>query len=271
VTPGQPTTPTPQPTPEPSQPQEQGVSLFSERGLVALLDTNLGILAMLGLAVLFGAVHALTPGHGKTLVAAYLIGERGTAAHAVWLGLIVTITHTGSVLLVAALLYWLFPGTVPGHVQTILEFVGGLLIAGLGLWLLMKRLAGQADHVHLFGGHHHHHGEGHSHETVPAKPGWGGLLVLGISGGIVPCWDAVVLLGLTIATQRLWLGVPLLLAFSVGLAGVLVALGLIVVKIAKAGRSRFAESRWVQALPIISAVLIMVIGIWLCRDSLRPH
>ena len=112
-----------------------------------------------------------------------------------------------------------------------------------------------------------------SHRSVnelPASAGWGRLIWLGVAGGIVPCWDAVILLGFAISSHQLWLGVPLLLAFSAGLAAVLVALGLAVVYGTKLGAARFRERRWFKALPIISAVVVIVIGAWLCRDSQRP-
>src|SRR5262249_19033555 len=163
---------------------------------------------------IFGAAHALTPGHGKTLVAAYLVGERGTAVHALILGLVTTATHTGAVLLLAALLLFFFPHAVPHDVQLVLGLVGGLLVAALGLWLLLRRLSGGPDHVHFGGGHHHHHhGQHHSdhyhdeHGHVHPLPavggpvGWWGLVVLGVSGGIIPCWDAILMLGFAISAQ----------------------------------------------------------------------
>jgi hypothetical protein len=98
-----------------------------------LLDPHRGFWVLLLLAAGFGAVHALTPGHGKTLVAAYLVGERGTPGHAVLLGLVTTLTHTGAVLILAAVLLYLYPDTVPSRVQAALDMVGGLLVAGDGL------------------------------------------------------------------------------------------------------------------------------------------
>jgi nickel/cobalt exporter len=99
--------------------------------------------------------------------------------------------------------------------------------------------------------------------------GWWGLIVLGVSGGIVPCWDAIIMLGFAISAQRLWLGVPLLLAFSAGLASVLIVIGMAVVFV-----KGFASSRWgsgwaVRALPLISAVLVTGMGLWLCYDSVH--
>ena len=240
----------------------------SRRLLDLLLDSKQGLGVLLLLAAAFGAVHALTPGHGKTMVAAYLVGERGTAWHAVVLGIVTTLTHTAAVLVLAALLPVFFPGAVPTTVQRVLGLVGGLLIAGLGLWLLIQRIAGRADHVHIGGGHHHHEGE----EGSVTRPSWGGLVLLGISGGIVPCWDAIAMLALAISAQRLWLGLPLLLAFSAGLAGVLVAIGLVVVRARDLAGDRFEGPgfrRFVRALPIVSAVVITALGFWLCFESMH--
>src|SRR6185437_10644950 len=202
-----------------------------------LLDTRRGLAVLLLLAAGFGAVHALTPGHGKTLVAAYLVGERGTVWHALVLGIMTTLTHTGAVF-VLALVFLISPGAA--HlIYYVQGLIAGLFIAGLGLWLLLRRLAGRADHFHLGGhSHHHHHHDhdhthaGHSHNPIVSagtSVRWWHLMLLGMRGGLVPCWDAIFLLCLAISAQRLWLGVPLLLAFSAGLAGVLVALGVGVV------------------------------------------
>jgi ABC-type nickel/cobalt efflux system permease component RcnA len=280
-----------------------------------MLDSKQGLALLLLLAAGFGAVHALTPGHGKTLVAAYLVGERGTVWHAVLLGLTTTLTHTAAVLVLAVVL--LFVPSAAGAVQAGLGIVGGLCIAAFGLWLLYTRATGRADHVHLGGGHHHHghghdHDHGHSHgrwghhhhhdhdhdhgvqpaaavhgvtaspgvavaeekSAAPVKVGWWRIVVLGMYGGAVPCGDAIVMLVLAVSANRLWLALPLLLAFSAGLAGVLVALGVGVVF-----ARNFAGARWgggdrfrrvVKALPLVSAVLITGIGLWLCYASLHP-
>jgi ABC-type nickel/cobalt efflux system permease component RcnA len=156
-------------------------------------------------------------------------------------------------------------------VQTALELVGGILIAGLGLWLLAVRLTGGPDHIHIGAGGH---GHGHSHGSAIARPGWRGLVVLGVSGGIVPCWDALAMLALAISTQKLWLALPLLLAFSAGLASVLVVVGVAVVQ-----ARNWAGARWgnrlsfqgvERALPLASAVLVTAMGLWLCFESVHP-
>jgi ABC-type nickel/cobalt efflux system permease component RcnA len=179
---------------------------------------------------------------------------------------------------VGTLLAVFFPTADPGQVERVLGLVGGLLIAGVGFWLLLRRLGGQADHIHLPGqGHHnHHHGDeahGHTHPLpeVKGQLGWGRLVLLGIGSGIVPCWDAIAVLAFAISTHRLGLALPLLLAFSGGLACVLIALGMIVVWTKGIAQARLGDSRrWRKvfgALPIVSAAAVMVLGLWLCVAS----
>jgi ABC-type nickel/cobalt efflux system permease component RcnA len=244
-----------------------------------LLDSRKGFAVLLLLALGLGAAHALTPGHGKTLVAAYLVGERGTVWHALFLGLVTTLTHTGAVIALAGVGYF-FPDAFPATMAAT-ELVGGLAIALLGFWLLLRRLSGQADHVHLPGqGHHHHsHGDHHHHTHVHDFSdlkkgngvGWWHLLVLGMHGGIVPCWDAIVILSVAVSTGRLALALPLLLAFSAGLAGVLVSLGVGVVLAGRWAGARWGDHpglrRLAGALPILSALVIMGMGLWLCYEG----
>jgi ABC-type nickel/cobalt efflux system permease component RcnA len=257
-----PDAPPPEPPPSEDEPAEESPAKESFWRVLwktpkDLLDTDLALGLALAAAAAIGALHALSPGHGKTLVAAYLVGQHGTVLHAIVLGLVVTFTHTGSVLLCAVL----FAATnLPERVaMVVLNLVGGLVIAGLGVWLLMKRLTGGPDHIHLGGGH-----------DVPdlSRPGasWWTTVTLGMAGGIVPCWDAILLLLYALAMKRPWLGVVLLLAFSAGLAAVLISLGLLVVTGksgagALAGGGRFA--RLARLLPIASAVAIIAIGLWM--------
>ncbi len=255
-----------QPAPQPPSPPEPSAAKPAPRQLHDLLfNSDLGIVALLGLAALLGAVHALTPGHGKTLVAAYLVGQRGTPWHAIFLGLVTALTHTGAVLVVALLLPVLFPNVKPSDMQQVLGFIAGLLVAALGFWMLNRRLAGKADHFHIGGGHHHHH--------APDAPlNIKGLIVLGISGGIVPCGEAIMLLVLAVRWERLELAFPLLLAFSVGLAAVLVAVGLGVVWTQRFTAAHIKSKRLeqlIRLLPIVSAILITGVGFWLCYDSVH--
>jgi ABC-type nickel/cobalt efflux system permease component RcnA len=254
---------------------------FHDRGLKALLDSRLGLGLLLVLSALFGMAHAFTPGHGKTMVAAYLVGERGTVWHAVTLGITATVAHTGSVIAVAVGLYFFYGNAAPESAQGWLMVLGGLLIFLVGLWLFLQRLRGRADHVHLFTGHdhHHHHGDGHhhhhhDHHYAPATPpktnfGWVRVILLGLGGGIIPCWDAVMMLLVAMAQGQIGFAIPLLVAFSVGLAVVLVGLGLAVLYAHRAGGAKFGEAKWFRYLPVVSALVLLLMGVWFLRDGFR--
>ena len=242
-----------------------------------LLDNKSNRWLLFLFALFFGAAHALTPGHGKTLAAAYLVGEKGTLAHAFLLGAVTTISHTGGVIILALLLPSFFPNAAPADVQTVLGFFGGITIAALGAWLLLRRILGQADHSHGPGSSHQHNADG-SISLNTQDAGWKGIVILGIAGGIIPCWDAVAMLLFALSAGLASIAVPLLLAFSTGMAGVLVAVGIAVVKtrdiIKKHGPSGIWLERISKLLPIISAVFVIVIGVWLCSESLKgqtPH
>jgi ABC-type nickel/cobalt efflux system permease component RcnA len=245
--------------------------------VAGLLDRPWGFWMALALMIGWGGYHALTPGHGKTLVAAYLVGERGTLGQAVFLGAVTTLSHTG-ILVALAGLFRLYPESV-APLMGWLPALGGLLLAGLGAWLLLCRLSGRADHVHLVGGHHHHaaghadhyHDEhGHAH-ALPDEAGWRRLFLLGVSGGLLPCPAALLIAVTLLRVHRAELALPLLLAFSAGLGGVLVALGVGVVY-----SKRFAEARWggghrrlFRLLPVLSAAAVMALGLWMLRDALQ--
>ena len=233
-------------------------------------ELSLGLIAgALALALFLGAAHGLEPGHGKTIVAAYLIGSRGTVGNALFLGGIVTFTHTFSVILLGLVALFASQYIHPEQIFPYLGTASGLLIIGLGTWLLVNHLRGRGfGHSHEEEHHGHSHEEehhGHSHE-IPSKVTLGSLLTLGISGGIVPCPGALVILLLAVALHRIAFGLLLLVAFSVGLAAILIAIGVLIVK-ARPLVERFSgDGRWIQRLPIASAVIIIVVG---CAITLR--
>lgn len=184
-------------------------------------------LTVFALAVSFvlGALHALTPGHGKAIVASYLVGSKGTVWHALNLGLIVTITHTASVFLLGLASVWLTAVFVPSNVIKTLNIVSGLSVLLFGLYLVVKR--GQRVLLHQHD-HYHEHDVGHKHHHDGAI-NWKNLVPLGVSGGIVPCVDALAILIVAVSLGKIVLGLLLLTAFSVGLAAALVAIGVIAV------------------------------------------
>ena len=244
--------------------------------------------AIIALVVSFvlGGLHALTPGHGKAVVAAYLVGTKGRIIDAIFLGLIVTFTHTFSVISIGIILLFAKERIAHDDIVLWLSLVSGLLIVGIGGWLLAKNMkqyySGRTqnhghdhshdhEHTHNHGdGHTHSHGFGPTHSHVPTeRTGFWSLLSLGISGGIVPCVDALIGLLFAISLNKLTWGVIILCAFSLGLAAVLVAIGILMV-MAKPMIERFTgRGIWLQRLPIISATVVIVLGAVLVFKALN--
>lgn len=299
-------------------------------------------------AMALGALHALSPGHGKTIAAAYLVSSRATSKHALFLGLTVTATHTSSVFLLGLITLTASQFILPERLYPILNLASGLIIIGIGGFLSVTRgrrvvarvlqsrrqaapapdridapavspasqlvlagasrtaLAGErevfpdrspahfaaAGHVHAGRDAHslHHHGPGsdveHGHPHLPSgsdgehghshlPPGadgqpttWRSVLALGISGGLLPCPSALVVLLSAIALHRLQFGLLLIVAFSVGLAAALVGIGMLLLY-ARHLFARFGtEGGLMQALPVVSAVLITAAGLVITAAAL---
>lgn len=254
-------------------------------------------IAALVISFVLGGLHALTPGHGKAIVAAYLVGSKGRVIDAVFLGLVVTFTHTFSVIALGVVML-VAQEFAPEDIVPWLSLFSGILIVGIGAWLLAKNMkqyysggtqsysqGHSHDHGHDHGhshdhdhshdddhdhdhDHNHDHDHGHSHShggrthshAPPERTGFWGLLSLGISGGIVPCVDALIGLLFAISLNKLVWGLIILSAFSLGLAAVLVAIGILMV-MAKPLIARFTgEGLWLQRMPIISAAVVILLG-----------
>lgn len=250
------------------------------------------LLLSLLIAFAFGAQHALGPGHGKTMVAAYLVGSRGTPKDAVALGLTVTATHTSTVyllgfvtLLAAA---WLSPETV----YLWMGVAAGVMVMAFGLALFVQRglsyrraTAPSSAHRHgLFGKAHthepheqeheeHEHSHEHDHIEAPGRVTRRSLLSLGVLGGLLPCPSAVVVMVAAISQGQVLLGMLLIVAFSLGLAGVLMALGVSIVvgrKLPARQRKLLAHplvSRAIAVMPVVSAVVVTVVGLGLTYQA----
>jgi ABC-type nickel/cobalt efflux system permease component RcnA len=228
----------------------------------------LGMLA----AFAFGAVHALSPGHGKTLVAAYLVGSRGTPRHAIFLGLMVTFTHTVSVFALGLVTLYLSRYVLPETITPILGAISGITIVWVGASLLYRRTIGRRMTAHAHSGLVHHHGDGRVHTHVPEEMSVGGLIALGASGGLVPCPSALVLLLTSVSLGRVAFGLTLLVAFSLGLAVVLSGIGLAVLyaRHLVPDSAALQGSKAVRYLPVASAAFIVCVGLAMTWVSLRP-
>jgi len=245
-----------------------------------LNQRELGLgMVLLGLAVAFclGAIHALTPGHGKTIVAAYLVGARGTMKHAIFLGGMVTFTHTVSVFFLGFTTLFLSQYVLPEKIYPVLGAISGLSIVWIGAILLYKRAMRLRGHVHDHGHDHpHHHDHDHSHgpgghNHVPeGDVTLGSLIALGASGGLVPCPSALVLLLSSVALGRIALGMLLLVSFSAGLAVVLMAIGIAVLyaKHWLPDSEKAARHPAFRLIPVFSAAIIVCLGLLMTGVSL---
>ncbi len=325
---------------------------------------HVAVLALFA-AMVLGALHAFSPGHGKTIVGAYLIGSRSTPRHAVFLGATVTVTHTLVVFAIGLATLFASRWFLPERLFPALSLLSGLLVLGMGLVLLMqrwptaRRALGDAlirrleraierrdvvdplpryrrlpaaagtmrfgiatasrtpghrhDHAPLHGHrrpharrhdhshehphdhshehpHEHPHDHSHSHQHGPhdatmhshggtmhshLPPGandepvtWRSLLALGVSGGLVPCPSAMVLLLAAIALNKTFYGLVLVVAFSAGLASTLIAVGLVFLSARNRMRGPLGSTFWPRVLPAASAALILVVGVVLCYGAL---
>jgi nickel/cobalt exporter len=220
------------------------------------------VLLSLLIAMFWGAAHAFSPGHGKSIVAAYLVGSRGTPRHAVFLGLTVTVTHTIGVFALGLVTLSLSQFIVPDQLFPWLNLVSALLIVAVGVSVLRWRVREwrKKDAPH---DHHHDHGHGHGHHdhthdyALSARR----LLGIGISGGIVPCPTALVVLLAAISLHRVGYGLVLILAFSLGLAGAMTTIGIVAVSAKRVFRRVDFDGGLIRLLPAISALVVLGLGL----------
>jgi nickel/cobalt transporter (NicO) family protein len=240
-----------------------------------------GVLLFLLLAAFgWGAVHALSPGHGKAMVAAYLVGTRGRARHAVALGMTVTVTHTIGVFALGVVTLALSQAILPEDLYPWLNLASGLLVLTVGGAVLRARVraarggpgvAGRG-HTHGPSDHHdpshHRSGHHHAHHHHPQPLTRRGLLAMGASAGLIPCPSALVVLLGAIAQHQIALGLLLIVAFSAGLATTLTALGIAVVHAGRITARIRPSSRLVTALPAASALVIVAAGVMLTARAI---
>lgn len=340
------------PQPPGSSPAAKPDSTWTEMIGAKEISPSFVVMALL-LSIVFGASHALSPGHGKTVVAAYLVGSRGTVWHAVFLGIVVTLTHISSVLLLGLITLYFSQYIVPDKLIPLIEAFSGLLIVLIGVLMFLKRYGAYQrrrlaeslgldlehlpdwppsahshtdahkharehshdstqvldhalgpDHGHESGhphshphvhepgnghdhAHPHEHGhslESHVHGTrahphalknwldhehgpgththdIPADANWRDLLVLGVTGGMVPCPSAIVVLIAAVALQRILFGMLLIVFFSIGLAAVLITIGILMVTAKKFMNRVYKSENQFLWLQILSPVLVTLLGI----------
>jgi nickel/cobalt exporter len=243
----------------------QAPDRVADSGFAALVGRDrLGfwvIVASLGAALFWGMAHALSPGHGKTIVTAYLVGQRGTPRHAALLGLVVTATHTVGVFALGAVTLVLSRFIVPEELYPWLNVVSGVLVVLIGASVLRSRWRHRRAHARGHG--HHHHDHEHEHALSPRS-----LVAVGVSGGLLPCPSALVVLLAAITLHRVAFGMLLVVAFSAGLALTITGIGLAAVLARGAFRRVSFDGRVVSLLPTASALVIVAAGLLMTLHAL---
>ncbi|MCM3870414.1 MAG: sulfite exporter TauE/SafE family protein [Pyrinomonadaceae bacterium] len=257
---------------------------FAELIAVPQLTPSVALLALL-LAAGLGALHAFSPGHGKTVVGAYLVGSKGTVKHAAFLGLTVTVTHTAGVFALGLVTLFASRYVLPERLFPILSFISGAIVLIIGVSLFVRRLRaaffgealghthgpGNEDHTHEHSVVHSHGGSAHSHmppDADGASVSWRSLLALGVSGGLLPCPSALVVMLAAISLGRVGYGLALVVAFSVGLATTLTAIGLLFVYAGRLIKGPAGNGWLVRLLPALSALVIACVGAAICSEAL---
>jgi nickel/cobalt transporter (NicO) family protein len=248
-----------------------------------------------------GALHAATPGHGKTIAAAYIVGARGRSTDALVLGIFVTLSHTAGIVLVAVLASLGAAWAVPARVEAYLAVATGLVVVGIGLWMVRNQWSvlfppahthdhphdhaighvhdhshthpAEPGHVHAQTGGYHRHGWGppHAHRLdalVEMRPSWAILAGLGVAGGLLPDPGALAILLAALASGKVILGLFTVVVFSLGFASVLVVVGVVAARVGQLVLT-WLEARWLLWLQFGTGVLILAVGVVLTATAWR--
>jgi len=222
----------------------------------------------LPVAVMLGALHALEPGHAKSLMAAYIVAIRGTSGQAALLGLSATIGHTIVVWILAVAVLLFGQNLIAEQAEPWLTLLSGVLVVLLAVRMILRLRSGRqhhrGDHHHDHTHHDHSHDHGHSHHQAQPMSGAsvGDIIWFGFTGGLLPCPAAIAVLLVCIQLKQVTLGIAMVAAFSVGLAATLVVIG-----VAASWASRKASTTWpwfdrmAQRLPYLSAGIVLILGL----------
>ncbi len=240
-------------------PEEKSKDVLTSLVTTERLSLSVVILSFV-LALGLGALHAMSPGHGKTIMAAYLVGTRGTARHALFLGLTVAISHTVGVLALGLVTLYASHVVAPERLYPWLGLASGGIILAVGIWLIVARLRGSSRT------YHHHHNHSHHQPEGDGRPGlsWKNLAALGVANGLVPSVSALIILLAAISLHRFGFGLLLILGFSAGMAVTLTGVGLLLVYAGRVvERLRFKNplaNGFSRLLPLATALVVLVSG-----------
>jgi nickel/cobalt transporter (NicO) family protein len=253
----------------------EGAPVASGGSFTALVSrplTPLVLVLSLVLALGFGALHALGPGHGKTITAAYLVGRQARARQAAAVGGAVALMHTASVLVLGLVVFVMARSFPADRVYPWLTLATGVVALGLGAGLLVTRVRARRTGRSQRHGHAQvpaaDHGQQSDRAHRAVRPISGrGLAALAVAGGILPSPTAFVVLTGAVAAHRVGYGLALILAFSVGLAASLMVVGLLAMR-ARVVVSKSLTARWMGIIPILSALVIVGFGFFFATKGI---
>lgn len=251
-------------------PISEAAITFIQRNLPSAAANPLFAPLALAAAFVLGGLHALTPGHNKTLTGSYLVGAHARLRHAIMLGIATAFSHTASAIVIGALAL-----TTAGQIASTqyLQSIGlpsGLLTVALGLWLLRIHLSARGEHSH---DHDHDHDHPHAHEhshnhPTPDRVTLGGLVVMGLMHGIVPTFDALAIILVALSVQQVALGVGLILTYSLGIASVLIAVGALFIRAQKVLLESPRFIGFSNRASMMAAVVVILFGLSLIVRTL---
>ena len=220
----------------------------------------------LAVAVVLGVGHAFTPGHGKSIMAAYLVGSHGHIKDAFIMGLTTTATHTFSVILLGIIVMFFSQFILPSTLYPLIARASAVLIICTGIYILYSRIHKRLHknnfseeenhtHSHAHGHSHSHHHHVHDQKTT-AQAFW-----LAFSGGLIPCPAALTVLLGGISIGKIGYGIMMILVFSIGLGGALVLLGVLIISSQSFFNRMEGVRAYVKYLDLIGPSFIIFIGI----------
>lgn len=242
-----------------------------------LLDASTGSLApALLLTLLLGIAHAASPGHGKTLVVATLLGSKGSLGKVVLLAAMVAVTHTVGVMLLALIVLTANDALLPQEITPFITLGAAVLVVVFGADLARRAIRARSRPTVAFGRHdpddRHTHDHGLPQTAVGPELTRGYALSIGLVGGLVPNGTALIVLLTAVAFHEIWLGVLLVATFGLGIAAALAAVGVAAIVIRRRGgqltSGHGAVNRALAILPLTSGLAVVVVGLALTAQAL---
>lgn len=207
-------------------------------------------------AFVLGALHALEPGHGKSVMAAFVMGTHADLKDTVLLGLTVVFSHVVVVIVFAVIAVFLLKNLDVNTTHDVMSIIAGIILILVGLWIIRKFYHPHHNHEH---NNHKHNAHEHNIDTTNADT-TKGVIAIGLSTGLVPCPAALAVLLFSLSNNQIYNGIVYVLIFSMGLAISITVLSILFVK-SKDFLKRYIHNKSINKITFLSGAIIMTIGI----------